>query len=301
MIYFILSVAGMTLTAVLFRAAMAKRGTPIGFNVVYRISTAVFWLASVVPAQGGFDLRAYLTPAGLLGLVALGVYIVSGVSAAYIVRLGPLGASWTILRCSMVFGTFASLFYWREVTPATPVLFGARLAGVAVAVAAIACFGVEHSRRVEGAAASAGDRRRLKAWFVWMGFALLAQGAWEICLRATKDVCPDDASRTAFLTVVFVGAGAMAMPLAPLRRTRPNRSDILFGILAGITGAVGSGMRPWAIRDLGGAFVFPATAILVTLGAQAASRMLWKERFGRLGVVATALTIIGILLLTLRF
>jgi len=301
MIYFVLSVTAMTLLAVLFRAAMVKGGTPIGFNVIFRTSTALFWGVGAWVTLDGFRLEAFLTPAGLLGAVALAAFIMSGVSAAKAVQLGPLGVSWTIMRCSMVLATFASLFYWREVTPATPVRFVARLAGVAVAVAAIILFGMDHSRRYQRPGGASGARRHLKAWFLWIAVALLAQGGWETCLRATREVCADDRARMVFLTVVFLGAGAVAVPFAPLKRTRPNRCDLLYGCLAGLAGAVGSGMRPWAIRDLGGAFVFPATAIIVTLGVQVAARVIWKERFGRLGIAATAMTIIGILLLTIRF
>lgn len=298
MIYLIVSIAAMSALACVFRLAMLKGAGPLGFNAVYRGTAALLYLAAAGMVVDWSQLPRLWSEAGPLGLVAAAFFWMSGFAGIKVAQLGPIGIGWTVLRCSMVIATAASLVYWKEVTPATPGLFVSRLAGILVIMAAAILFGIG---RVRGRTAQQKKTQDLRRWFAWMAVAFFCMGGWEICLRATKESLQGDQARFLFLTLVFVVAGGISLPVMKALKARIGRTELLYGSLAAIFSAVGSGLRPWAIQELGGVIVFPATTISVIVLVQILGTAIWRERLRRVDGLAFACAIAGILLLTLQF
>jgi len=298
LIYLILSITAMSALACVFRMAASAGVNPAGYNAWFRIWGGVIMVAVSAGAVDWSQAGSLFRAAGPLSMVAAVFFWAGGYSALKIVVYGPLGVSWAVLRCSMIVGTLASIFWWREVTPETPLLFAARLGGVALIVLAVIFLTRQHADRPERPLAT-WDRPK---WIFWLCVTFCSQGGWEVCLRATKDCLPDDKSRVFFLTLVFALAGLASLPLLRFPKVRSGRKEILCGLLAAAVSAVGSGLRPWAIRDLGGVIVFPATTISVMLLVQAASFVFWRERIHRvLGPLAFGAAIGGIALIVAKF
>ncbi len=300
MIYLILSIVFMSALAVALRLGVAKGASPLGLNAVFRATAGVVMLVVMASTVDASRFAEVWVVAGRIGLTAGLFYWLAGFAVIKAVQLGHLGVSWTVLRCSMVLPTLASLLYWREV-PLWPVsgTLILRLLGIVLTTSAVVALGFDRAGQVSRPGAS-GDRSRTgRAWLLWMAAAFLGQGAWEISIRATRSF-PDDQTRMLFVTLVFAFASLFTLPLMGIFKARVGRTELRYGLLAGVLGLLASALRVWAIRDVDGIIVFPTTTITVILLVQLASRTIWRERVGRLGLGGFALAFAGILLLTLR-
>ena len=298
MLYLVISIVGMTMVACLFKQGMLKGASPLGFNSVYRATAAILCLCVACARLSWAELPSLFADVGLLGFVAAVFLWITGIASLKVSQLGPLGVGWTVIRCSMLLPTLASLLYWREVTPETPALFAARLGGMAAIVLAIVCFGLGHGRTLRGHPHHAQSAR---SWYAWLTVAFCAQGAWEICLRVTRQSLHHDQARLFFIVLVFVVAGIFSLPTMRLSGSHIGRKELLFGCVAALAGAIASGVRPWALYRLDGVIVFPVTTISVILLVQLAGILFWRERLGRWTLLASALAVAGILFLTLNF
>ncbi|MEA3365476.1 MAG: hypothetical protein U9Q79_07530 [Candidatus Hydrogenedentes bacterium] len=236
---------------------------------------------------------------GNLGLAAAFFFWLAGMSGIKAVQLGHLGITWTVVRCSMIIPTLASLLVWREV-PLSPVsrLLVMRVAGVAVITGAVICLGIERARTEHGPLVHPGTKPSRLAWGLWLTSAFLAQGGWEITLRATRSL-PDNESRLFYFTVVCVTAGLLTLPLMFAYKARFGRLEILYGVMAGVCSVIASGIRPFVLRDLDGIIVFPITTVSVTLLVLLAGAVFWHERLGKWGAAGIVAAVLGMLLLTL--
>ncbi|MBN2311906.1 MAG: hypothetical protein JXR94_23200 [Candidatus Hydrogenedentes bacterium] len=301
MAYLILSIVFMALLGVIFRLGVSRGADPLGMNLGLRAVPALFMGVALVKAMPPGGLGAAWAVAGPMALVAGVFFWLSGVASLKAVNAGHLGVSWAVLRCSMVVPALASLFYWREV-PLWPVstLLVLRILGIAVTAGAVVFLSADRarSRRTETPGQPTQDGKP-KAWLFWIAAAFLAQGAWEIALRATRSF-PDNESRLLFITVVFAFASLITLPVMIAAKAPLGRKELQYGLLAGICAVFASGLRVWALRDLDGIIVFPATTISVTLLVQMAGSIVWHERIGGLGKAGFAAAIAGILLLTLH-
>jgi len=136
------------------------------------------------------------------------------------------------------------------------------------------------------------------SWVAWLVVVFLAQGSWEIMLRSTRPLTTD-AARAFFMTVVFGGSMVLSSFSVLAARPRLRRTEWWYGGLAGLCGFIGSGVRPWALRDLDGVIVFPATAVGVMLLVQLAGTTIWKHHLGRWGYLGLAGAVAGVLMMTL--
>jgi len=304
MLYLAISILLMSALAIILRWSVGRGAEPHGLNAAYRITGGLVTLALALPSLDWQRLSEFWHVAGAAACIAAVFYWLTGLASIKCVELGPLGASWTVIRCSMVIPALASLLYWHEVPlwPPSPTL-GCRLLGLFAVAGALVLLGGRRGKAAvaAGAAGAAtGVRAGVRtAWLGWLALAFVAQGAWEVCLRATRSY-PDSASRSFFLLVTFSLAMLLAGGGSLAARVRIGRREVLFGILAGTCALAGSGLRVWALRDVDGIIVFPATTAGVLLLVQAAGCLLWGERVSRRGLGALALAILGIALLAVR-
>ncbi len=301
MIYLALSIIFMTLLAIVIRLGVAKGVNALGMNMAFRCSAGVIMLvvmAGTVPLSRLAEVWAI---AGSTAIVASFFFWASGFASIKAVEHGRLGVSWTVLRCSMVIPTLASLFYWGEV-PLVPVsgTLVARLAGVAVTTTAVILLGIDQAKRRRAGGTPKDGKGRALTWMLWIGTAFFAQGGWEIASRATRSF-PDNESRLLFVAVVCVMASLVNIPVMILAKAPLGRKEITYGAMAGVCGVIASGVRLWALRDLDGIIVFPVTTVTVTLLVLLAGAVIWRERTGRWGLAGCAAALAGMALLTVSF
>ncbi len=288
----------MSLLAVTFRLGTARGAEPLGMNAAFRATGGIVMIAVASLTLRHRDFGELWAQSGNLGLLAAGFFWLAGMAAIKAVELGHLGITWTVVRCSMVIATLASLFVWKEV-PLSPLsgLLLMRLGGIIVITAAVIILGVERSRVQHGSRVPLAPKPGRWAWIAWLTAAFLAQGGWEISLRATRAL-PDNESRIFFFTVVCVTATFLTVPFMLAYRARFGRREIYYGMLAGLCSVIASGIRPWVLRDLDGIIVFPITTVSVTLLVILAGVVFWRERLGKWGAAGIVAALLGMLLLT---
>jgi hypothetical protein len=289
----------MSLLAVVFRTGLSKGANALGMNAAFRATGGMVMLVVALLTLRHRGFGELWAQSGNLGLLAGCFFWLAGISGIKAVQLGHLGITWTVVRCSMVIATLASLLVWQEV-PLTPLsgLLAMRVGGVAVITAAVICLGIERSRTDHAPLPHVAGKSSRLAWLLWLATAFLAQGGWEITLRATRSL-PDNESRLFYFTVVCVTATLLTVPFMVAYKARFGKLEILYGGLAGACSVIASGIRPWVLRDLDGIIVFPITTVSVTLLVLLAGAVFWHERLGKWGVVGIGAALAGMLLLTL--
>lgn len=299
MIYLFVSILAMGGLAVVLRLAMRQSADPLGVNAAYRGTGAMIVIVVAAASIDWSTLHHVFVLTGPRGALGSLLLFLSGLAGVKAVQLGHLGITWTVLRCSMVLPVLASIVVWREV-PLYPIssLLLARSTGVALVLAAIALMGVDHMRRDPASRRSPSAGSRPWAWLAWLTLAFLAQGSWEIALRATRSLVSDQA-RVLFVAIVVAGAFCLSLPAAGIARARLGKRELLYGGLAGLLSILASGCRIWALRDLDGILVFPVTTIGTVLLVQALGIVIWQEQTGTAGWMGFAFAIAGVLLLAI--
>lgn len=294
MLYLIFSILFMAGLAVCLAGGAQRGADALGLNAMFRLVGGALGVVALLMTQNVADAPRLWSEVGWLALVAGGLYWLSGYAAIQAVGRGHVGATWTATRCSVVLPALASIVYWGEI-PLWPFgrLLAMRLGGLGLTVAAAVLMGLDRARPHPG------DRSKpvCRTWLAWLAVAFLAQGSWEITLRASGAL-DSEAARGFFIAVVFVTAMVLALAAWGARRPRLGRREIVYGLLAGICGFIGSGLRPWALRDLDGIVVFPITAISVMLLVQAAATLLWRHHLSRWGLAGLAVAVAAIVSLT---
>ena len=299
MVYLVASILAMGGLAVVLRLAMAQRADALGVNAVYRGTAAAVVVAVAGASVDWSDFGDLLSLTGPRGALGSFLFFLTGLAGVKAVQLGHLGITWTVLRCSMILPVLASILVWREVPlyPISPLLV-LRSAGIALVLAAIALMGADRMRREPESRRGPSARPKPWSWLAWLTVAFLAQGSWEIALRATRSL-PSDQARVFFMSIVFAGAFCFALPAVGIARGRLGRRELTYGSLAGLLSLLASGCRIWAVRDLDGILVFPVTTIGVVVLVQVLSIVLWQEETGVAGWLGFVLAIAGVLLLAI--
>ena len=106
---------------------------------------------------------------------------------------------------------------------------------------------------------------------------------------------PED--KGALLTLVFFTAGVMCWGAIGVSRLRLRQSDAMRGFVFGLGNISGNFFTLLALEDVPGVVAFPVLSIGVILLASLSGIVLWKERPGRLGLLAIALSAVAIVLL----
>ncbi len=297
--YLVLSIAAMTCLALVLRIAMARGTDALGVNVVFRAAAATSTVASVVLLLDGADVVGLWPQVSWRVAWASVFFFLSGLASIKSLQHGHLGLSWGVLRCSMLLPVVASITIWREI-PVWPVsaLLLVRVAGMISACLAIALVTGGQARRASVRVSSRQADRQ--TWLLWLGLAFLSQGMWEVVLRSTRDL-PDDRARTLFVAGTFLGAALLSAGSVCVLDVRIRRRELGFGLAAGVLGALASGSRVWALRDLDGLVVFPVTTVTVMIAVHLLGGVIWREKTGLLSTLGFVLAVLSVLLMSLRF
>lgn len=295
MIYLILSILFMSVANLYQRYSGLSGADAFGVNAVARLVSGSVALVGIVSVVGTGPIIHSPVPVLVWASVGGMFYWMAGLAAIKAYSLGHLGISSTILRCSMVVPTAASLIFWHEVVFAIDsVAMWVVLAALLLLLAAIIFSGLDQIRA---------SRKRKepfgKAWAVWLGLAFISQGGWEITLRAAGGFETFE-NRQVYLAIVFVVALIFSLGTVVVVRVVPRRKEIIFGIGLGVLAMLATSVRPSAVRELSGVIVFPMTALGTMVVLNMLSRLIWKTHLGRWGGAGLAAAVLATLLLCYR-
>ncbi len=286
--------------AVVLRFGIARGAGSLDLTLVFRIVAGLgILLTMLLPSVHGSNINILLSGEILnwnfllLACVAGVCFAISGFAAIHTLRYGFLGITWTIYRLSMLIPTFASIFFWHEISIIPQSLTGwLTYTGILGAVLAVIFIGYGRMQLQP----DEHKPNHVKAWLFWLAIAFVFHGLWEITLKASSTLADND-QRKAFIVLVFLINMGLAIPLVIIRRKKITRPVIKFGILAGLCSMIGTGMRPWALRYIPGYLAFPATAICVMVIVLIAGVVIWKERLNKYEWIGVAAAILSVVLL----
>lgn len=196
-------------------------------------------------------------------------------------RVG-LATSTATLRLSVIWPTLISLTVFGEI----PNLL--QWGGIALTLLVLLLLGLINMR-ARGSAIGEGGMLWLFGMFALMGGVGITQKFFIEWGR------PED--KSALLTLVFFTAALMTWGAILVRRLRLRRSDAVRGFAFGVGNVAGNFFFLVALEDVPGVVAFPVLSIGVILLASLSGVVLWKERPGRLGLLAIVLSAASIYLM----
>lgn len=299
MIFLCLSIVLSSLLVCGIRVSVNKGISPLGLNTSYRLTGGIFIIILFIVSMlsGDFDDSwEYLV---FLGIIAAFLYWLSGYATIKAIHLGHLGISSTVVRCSMLLPTLASIVYWREISLTNMDLKTVlTLSGFFFIFTSMLLIGLEHKQSQNKKTTKTGIIRK-KQWIFWLVAAFFSTGFWDICLRSTKN-SGNHCMYLLFMSVVVSGAALMTFPLFISRKQIPFRlgkKEMLAGLALGIFATSATLTKMYALSELDGIMVFPLTTVSIILLTQIASCKIFKEKIGRSGTYGIILAILGIFLL----
>lgn len=292
MIYLVLSIIFMVLLAIVTRKATSAGCNAVSFNAIARYFSGMIMLIFTLCVVEWADILPALKATGWLGVIGAFLFCASTIGATKSVQYGPLGISWTILRCSMVISTLASLFIWREVPVGMNRHFIFCLLGIFFTVSTVVILGISKILHKHS------EKKLSLKWFLFAMMAFWGQGAWEVLMRSTRTISIAGA-REVFITMVFILSAVYCSPALKTLKRHNWKIELLWGCLFGFCGIFASALRVWVLKEIDGTIVFPVTTICVTVAVQLLSIFLFKERPEKLDYIAYALSICGICCLAL--
>lgn len=295
MIYLLLSILFMSVANVYQRYTGLAGANAFGVNFVARLVSGGVALVAILAALGIEPILQSSSSVLLWACVGGVFYWMAGLAAIKAYSLGHLGISSTILRCSMVVPTAASLIFWHEVVFAFDSLaMWVVLLSLVLMLMAILFSGMDQIR-----ASTKRNEPFSRAWAVWITLAFASQGGWEITLRAAGGFATEQ-ERQVYLALVFIVALVMSLGTLAVVRFIPRKKEIMFGVGLGVLAMLATFVRPAAIRDLSGVIVFPMTALGTMVLLNILSTLIWKTHLGRWGVTGLTAAVFAAVLLCYR-
>lgn len=295
MIYLLCSIVFMSLANVCQRYSGLAGANAYVVNAMVRVMAGALAIFGVMFSLGIDSVLNASQQVVLWGLLGGVFYTVAGLAAIKTYGLGHLGISSTILRCSMVIPTAASLLFWHEVIFAWNSLsMWLVLGAMVLMVGAIVFSGLDQIR-----ASRISNEPFSKAWAVWLILTFATQGLWEITLRAAGGFEVEQ-DRQVYLVIVFVTSMVWSLGVLVAVRVKPRRQEIIYGLVLGVLATIGSSVRPMAVRDLSGVIVFPLTAMGTMVLLNIISRLVWKTHLGKWGMVGLAAAVLATTMLCFR-
>lgn len=278
MFYLFLAVLVQTWNAALLKIGelyRQERLVVMGFNyITASLGAAMLWAWQGTGMPGTVTL--VLGPVGGF-FWATSLFLWMGAMA----RVG-LATSTAAMRLSVIWPTLISLTIFGEM----PHLL--QWGGIALTLLVLLLLGII-SFRTRGSHIGEGGILWLFGMFALMGGVGITQKFFIEWGR------PED--KSALLTLVFFTAGLMCWGAIGVGRLRLRRSDALRGFVFGLGNVSGNFFTLLALEDVPGVVAFPVLSIGVILLASLSGILLWKERPGRLGLLAILLSAVAIFLM----
>jgi drug/metabolite transporter (DMT)-like permease len=253
-------------------------------RVNYGAGAVIAFFAAVALGQRTLALNTALLA------VALGVLFVAGlVFWAKAIETGGLATSVVAMRTAIVMPVLASVVYWRE-KPGVLEVVGAGIALVALGLV------ISEIVRPGRRAPAPGERPKPGHAWVWMLGVFLVNGFVNTGAKLFQQEMPQEQSFP-FQAVIFVCAFLVTTVLYYLRKSRADRSSLLYGTALGAANLGNYLFLILALNMLPGTVVYPATAAGEVGLMALAGVLIWRERLGARGWAGIALAVVALVLL----
>lgn len=253
-------------------------------RVNYGAGAVIAFFAAVALNQ-----RALALNAALLAVV-LGVLFVAGlVFWAKAIETGGLAMSVVAMRTAIAIPVLASVVYWRE----KPGVL--EIAGAAVALTALGLVISEIVRPARHVPAPGEKPKAGHAW-AWMLGVFLVNGLVNTGAKLFQQEMPQEQSFP-FQATIFVSAFLVTTVLYYLRKSRVDRSSLVYGTVLGAANLGNYLFLILALNMLPGTVVYPATAAGEVGLMALAGLLIWRERLGVRGWAGIALAVAALVLL----
>jgi drug/metabolite transporter (DMT)-like permease len=253
-------------------------------RVNYAAGAVIAFFAAVALNQKTLALNAALLA------VVLGVLFVAGlVFWAKAIETGGLAMSVVAMRTAIAIPVLASVVYWRE----KPGVL--EIAGAAVALTALGLVISEIVRPARHVPAPGEKPKAGHAW-AWMLGVFLVNGLVNTGAKLFQQEMPQEQSFP-FQATIFVSAFLVTTVLYYLRKSRVDRSSLVYGTVLGAANLGNYLFLILALNMLPGTVVYPATAAGEVGLMALAGLLIWRERLGVRGWAGIALAVAALVLL----
>lgn len=253
-------------------------------RVNYAAGAVIAFFAAVALNQKTLALNAALLA------VVLGVLFVAGlVFWAKAIETGGLAMSVVAMRTAIAIPVLASVVYWRE----KPGVL--EIAGAAVALTALGLVISEIVRPARRVPAPGEKPKAGHAW-AWMLGVFLVNGLVNTGAKLFQQEMPQEQSFP-FQATIFVSAFLVTTVLYYLRKSRVDRSSLVYGTVLGAANLGNYLFLILALNMLPGTVVYPATAAGEVGLMALAGLLIWRERLGVRGWAGIALAVAALVLL----
>lgn len=214
--------------------------------------------------------------AGVCYLVSLLYYF------AAVQRLG-MGLATSAIRVSVALPVAAALIVWHERLSAM------QAGGLLLVATALLLLGT-------------GDlgfnRRGAVQMFGLILPLFLVTGCGQLAARIFSGGAPA-ANAYLYTAAVFAGAGISALVALAIRPERPDRQDLLIGVILGLNNTITNVSLLRALRELPSAVVFSVSSAASVALAAVTGVLFWRERMSQPAIAAIVAATIAVVALTL--
>ncbi len=217
---------------------------------------------------------------GLAGGLALGL---TYLSFFLTIKHFGVGVGHLTRQMALVVPVLASIFIWSEKVPL------ARGVGLAMVFVALPLMS-RPTKRLE---------RRAPSRLVLLPASLLVLAGLTNTLTKAYAALEIPGASKVYLLFLLLGAGSVSLLYAAGGRIRPQRRDLLFGLVLGLDNALLNYSRVRLVETEEGVKAFPAMSLGVILVSIVLAMVLWKERFRGRVLVGVALALLALALILL--
>ena len=278
MLYLLLAIACSALVSVLMRISTDKVTGNAGMLAV----NYLMCLLLAVAYTGGGETAAG-TP-GVANAVFMGIingvlYLMGFVLLQLNVTKNGVVLSTTFMKLGLLVPMVVSVCFFREV----PALW--QVVGFVLAVAAILLV-------------NAGTEKSTAGMKVGLILLLLANGGADAMSKVFEEL-GDPRWSEYFLLVTFATALLLCICLTFVKRERPGKREILFGLLIGIPNYFSARFLLRSLEHVAAVIVYPTYSVATILVVTVAGLCLFKERLSRCQWIAVAAILVALILLNI--
>ncbi|MEE8397132.1 MAG: DMT family transporter [bacterium] len=182
---------------------------------------------------------------------------------------------WPVLLSIAVFGEIPGV--WQ-------------IAGIGLALAAVFLIALGGAPRSQPGRAAGFSRGFWRSGTAWLLATFVVAGGTGTTLKIFTELgAPGE--RQALLAVIFLSAGFLCWVPLLLRRVAPTRAELALGTIFGVNNAVGNFFLLRGLQIVPGVVAFPLVNAGILVAATGLGVLIWRERPGRAGWAALALSL----------
>ena len=278
MFYLILTICSSALVSILMRLS----GSKVRHNIAM-LAVNYLMCAAVAAAYAGFSLFPGVPgigSAGLMGGVNGLLYLGSFMLLQINVQRNGVVLSSTFMKLGLLVSILASILFFGELPN------GMQVIGFVIAVGAIVLINYDT------------DARETAGFKLGLFLLMLSGGAGDTMAKVFEEL-GNPSLEPQFLFFTFAVALALCVVLMGLKKQRPGKWEILFGLLVGIPNYFSAKFLLGALETLPAVIVYPVYSVGSILVVTLAGVLLFRERLEKrqwigLGAILLALVLLNV-------